>query len=977
MTNQSELKSMCNFRDFLIKYVLVSIISFLCLAAYAQTVNYDIRLNQIGYYPNLEKKAFVVGSTSLSSFSIQSVDHATTFFTGTFGTGRLADFSSFTTAGNYVLFVPEVGYSAPFVINSDVFKDLSAASIKGYYYKRASTAITAEHGGVYARAAGHPDTQVMIHASAASPDRPAGTIVSSPKGWYDAGDYNCYVVNSNISTYTLLAAYEHFSSYYDTLNLNIPESGNGIPDILNEIKWNLDWMLTMQDPYDGRVYDKKTSANFSDFIMPDEDQAQRYLVGKSAGATYGFAAVMAVAYRVYLPYDAAYANQCLAAAKKAYASGANGYSYNPPDIFTGVYNSQSNEGAWAAVELYISTKNDVYYVPNYQNFCLYVPKWYQVNTVGLMSLVHHRKNLTAIGFADTTKIKNSLLAFANPVRSSMGFTSVFAGEWGDNSFALNAGMMDICAYLITKDQRYLNSAIYILDFVLGKNGSGYCYVTSFGSKKVMYPHDRISSADGIANPIPGWVIGGGGNYVDVEARYDLNEVAINWNAPLVFLTGAVQYVNRNDIYATIEVSKGSTSVLSNNQYALSLGSAMVNEAANVASFTIKNSGTVPLTITSLTGTTGFEINTFGSLGSIDPGATFVFSITATPAHAGLNTGTIKIVSNDLVTPVFTLNVSVKGKVNGQSLLEVLNGTDEIFSNNDPFLLGSSETDMPATSITITLSNSGTVPLVINSITSVPGFEISTLSPSGSIEVGTSATFTIIATPEHPGVNEGQIMIETNDPANQTFLLIVSINGIGPLLKVYQSTTLYNGGAQYTFSPAVILGNQAMIAFIIKNEGTSVLTLDLPVLTGPFETLGYIPSSLNPNAEASFGIIFKPLVVGLNMGTINFSGNVGEIFTLNFSGTGTLATATVGVLATDAILISPNPTKQDISIQMNGEFSNVSINMYNTLGEQISSTTMGHVSNTSIQLTLINVASGMYIIEIVTDQGNSMKRVVKE
>jgi endoglucanase len=103
---------------------------------------------------------------------------------------------------------------------------------------------------------------VLIHASAATAALPAGTVVSSTKGWYDAGDYNCYVVNSDISMHNLLSAYEHFPAYYDTLSLNIPESNNAIPDLLNEAKWNLDWMLTMQDHNDGGVYHKKNKFKF-------------------------------------------------------------------------------------------------------------------------------------------------------------------------------------------------------------------------------------------------------------------------------------------------------------------------------------------------------------------------------------------------------------------------------------------------------------------------------------------------------------------------------------------------------------------------------------------------------------------------------------------------------------------------------------------------------------------------------------------
>src|SRR5690606_2637088 len=99
-----------------------------------------------------------------------------------------------------------------------------------------------EHAGIYARPKGHLDTEVQIHKSAVSPNRPEGMEVSSPKGWYDAGDFNKYIVNSGIATYTLLAAFEHFPQIYTNQNLNIPESGDAIPDLLDEIKWNLDWM---------------------------------------------------------------------------------------------------------------------------------------------------------------------------------------------------------------------------------------------------------------------------------------------------------------------------------------------------------------------------------------------------------------------------------------------------------------------------------------------------------------------------------------------------------------------------------------------------------------------------------------------------------------------------------------------------------------------------------------------------------------
>ena len=99
---------------------------------------------------------------------------------------------------------------------------------------------------------------MLVHASAASKERPEGTVIASAKGWYDAGDYNKYIVDSGISTYTLLAAFEHYRDYFARKRTGIPESGNRLPDILDEALWNPEWMLTMQDPHDGGVYNKLT-----------------------------------------------------------------------------------------------------------------------------------------------------------------------------------------------------------------------------------------------------------------------------------------------------------------------------------------------------------------------------------------------------------------------------------------------------------------------------------------------------------------------------------------------------------------------------------------------------------------------------------------------------------------------------------------------------------------------------------------------
>ena len=168
--------------------------------------------------------------------------------------------------------------------------------MKWYYYQRASMALEETYAGKWKRAAGHTNASVQLHNSTGG----SGTI-NSTKGWYDAGDYGRYIVNSGITTYTLLSLFEHFPEYFKTLKWNIPADGT-LPDLLAEIKWNLDWMLTMQAT-DGGVYHKLTSLGFPGDIMPAEDTDPIYVIGKGTAATFDFAGVMAVAARVYKPFD--------------------------------------------------------------------------------------------------------------------------------------------------------------------------------------------------------------------------------------------------------------------------------------------------------------------------------------------------------------------------------------------------------------------------------------------------------------------------------------------------------------------------------------------------------------------------------------------------------------------------------------------------------------------------------------------------
>ena len=185
---------------------------------------------------------------------------------------QLVDFSDLTTPGTYTLYISPslVGrVGERFSISERPYRELTRAALRAYYHQRASMATEEPYAEGYARPAGHPDDHVLVHASAATDTRPEGTVISSPGGWYDAGDYNKYIVNSGYTMGVWLMAYEMNKAYFDTLRLNIPPSLEGragegfpMPDMLAEAMYNIRWMLTMQDT-DGGVYHKLTEPDFA------------------------------------------------------------------------------------------------------------------------------------------------------------------------------------------------------------------------------------------------------------------------------------------------------------------------------------------------------------------------------------------------------------------------------------------------------------------------------------------------------------------------------------------------------------------------------------------------------------------------------------------------------------------------------------------------------------------------------------------
>lgn len=540
---------------------------------YGQKQAEPIRINQLGYLEKGEK-VFVVADLDSQTFELLDEGGIVVFNGNLMDRGiwdksgekiSLGDFTSYTKSGEYTLKVGD-WVSYPFLIHNEVYKEVKNAALKSYYLQRVSMPIEEEYAGIYQRPKGHDDTGLLFHSST----HKTGSL-NSPGGWYDAGDYGKYMINAGISTGIMLSLAENYPDAFPDNSLHIPESGNNIPDILDELKYEIDWMLSMQD-VDGGAFVKVSTLNFCGMVMPHEAPKDRWVIGKSTAAALHLAAIGAMASRIYAPFLPEYGQKCLIAANKAWEWAEKNpsvyYAKNPEDVRTGAYNDTdlSEEYFWAASELYATTEKEVFYnsiKPKLGNFTFRLEEnWRNYNdNIGYYSLINKKSLLPNI---DKKVIENRIIhvadSLANIQRSNPYQIPIDHFVWGSNSDVLDAAIIYAQAYELTKKPKYLKVANETFDYVLGKNAMGYSYVTGFGSKQVMHIHHRPSEADQINAPYPGFLVGGPNfhkqdkgdlaasgfsyasdfpakSFIDAMPSFASNEICINWNAPLVFMAG--------------------------------------------------------------------------------------------------------------------------------------------------------------------------------------------------------------------------------------------------------------------------------------------------------------------------------------------------------------------------------------------------------------------------------------------------------
>jgi len=536
----------------------------------ARAADTDVRVSSIGYLPLRAKRASIAGAPS--GFTVVRDADGVVVLTGVpaaavndADTGEsvaTADFTAVSTPGTYHLEVDGIGRSTSFAIDADVYRSAFVTTMLGFYGWRCGTAVAFDYAGTHY---GYP----ACHLQDAHTD-PLGTVGTrdGTGGWHDAGDYGKYTVNAALAVGTLLAAWEDYQPALEPVALQIPETGGALPDFLDEIRYELVWLLKMQyAATDGRVAHKLVEPTHPAFIMPQDDTAARSFVPYGTAATADFVAVLAKASRIYRPYDAAFADQCLAAARVSYdylsANPANVAADETGFIGTQYSSSDDDDRLWAAAELWATTGDaavlgDVEARINALTAPLASPDfdWGNLKNLGLLTYVRG----TQPGRTDAvvTQVSQSITAAADTLvtaHKAGGYGRDLPNYyWGVNGSLARTCMLLQTAHRIAPNADYVDTCSDQLAFLFGRNSYDRSMVTGLGLNPPLHIHHRPSASDGIDAPYPGLLVGGAWTYralsgtpaipactlpagacwVDQQENYEVNEVAINWNAALVY-----------------------------------------------------------------------------------------------------------------------------------------------------------------------------------------------------------------------------------------------------------------------------------------------------------------------------------------------------------------------------------------------------------------------------------------------------------
>uniref|UniRef100_UPI000693E786 glycoside hydrolase family 9 protein n=1 Tax=Nonomuraea candida TaxID=359159 RepID=UPI000693E786 len=546
-----------------------------------------VRVNMVGYLPTGPKRAtLVTDATEPLAWELKDAGKETVASGQTVPRGvddssgqnvHTLDFGGFREPGEGYTLTADGETSRPFDIAADLYDRLPADALKFYYTQRSGIEIRDDLRPGYGRPAGH----VGVAPNQGDVDVPCQPGVCDytlnvKGGWYDAGDHGKYVVNGGISVHQLMATYERDKAAFTDGRLDIPESGNGRPDILDEARWEQEFLLSMQvpdgEPFAGMAHHKIHDRNWTGLpLMPHLDPQPRELHPPSTAATLNLAATAAQAARLYAPYDAEFAATNLKAARKAWAAaranpekyadpadGVGGGAYSDPDV--------SDEFYWAAAELYLTTGEK-----EFRDFVLASPHhtgdvwrergfdWGNVAQLGRLELATVPNALP-----DRERVRQSVVEGAEKylaIQRAHPYGIPYDPpdfDWGSNHLIINNAIVMATAFDLTGQEKYREAVREAMDYVLGRNALNQSYVTGYGEVASKNQHSRWYARQldpELPNPPRGTLAGGPNSaiqdpvaqrllrgcepqfcYIDDIESWATNELTINWNAPLAWIS---------------------------------------------------------------------------------------------------------------------------------------------------------------------------------------------------------------------------------------------------------------------------------------------------------------------------------------------------------------------------------------------------------------------------------------------------------
>ena len=318
------------------------------LAVPSQTT-YHIKVDQFGYFPTSRKVAVIadpqtgynaaetfIPGAGANQYQVRRWDNDAIVFTGTLqqwnggathaqsgDRGWWFDFSSLTTPGSYYVFdlANNVG-SFRFEIDDNVYDEVLKHAVRTYFYQRINFAKQSPYTDAkWADAAWYEGSNQDRFATSRYAKGNMTTAKDVHGGWMDAGDLNKYTTFANSAVIQLVEAYRINPNVFKD-NYNIPESGNGIPDILDELKWELDFFKRMQDATGTNGFLLKVGVdNYNEVTPPSTDTRPRYYLPECTAGTISGTSMFAVAGNVFknVPALSSYGLDLITRAEAAWA----------------------------------------------------------------------------------------------------------------------------------------------------------------------------------------------------------------------------------------------------------------------------------------------------------------------------------------------------------------------------------------------------------------------------------------------------------------------------------------------------------------------------------------------------------------------------------------------------------------------------------------------------------------------------------